>query len=207
LLRNEQIIKYSDAIPHLRNADILLFRTPKFPRLGWFIGKYTAGIHSHAALLDITEDKLKAIEFKEFKGSRIYPIEKYLGEGKTIDVFRVPNTIEIPTFYKGFDGFRIKYFTTNTALAIIEDAKSVIGQSYDYKIIWHIFKTYLPFLRFVINKDYPENGPPGYVCSTLVAYYFRKHYLDLIPMLGDAFCTPADLARSGLTNYIMTLKG
>ena len=67
-------------------------------------------------------------------------------------------------------------------------------------------KHYLPFYRLApqnIKDDDPMNV---FVCSTAVAFAYRKAYIDPVPYLADSAVMPADLARSALFKYQFTIS-
>lgn len=204
------VLDYDTAKPLIRNADILLFKAKKFPGVGWWIGKYTHSPYSHAALAHVHKDDTYCLEFREFKGSRQYELDKYVEEGNKIDVFRCVDTIIYPRLINS-DNPNIKYveynFDSDVANKIIYTALQLIGQPYSYWTIWQMFKTYIPLIRLrgrVVKNGEPE--PKNFVCSTLVTYTYRKNFLDPIPFLSDSYTTPGDLARSGLFSYIFSIK-
>lgn len=197
------IIDYVDAKPLIKEADVLLFHNPPFPQIGWWIAKYSNSPYSHAGLATILADDVYCVEFREFIGSRIYPMQQYIKECTMIDVFRPVSSISIPTM----DGEAIFYFDENTAIKITNFAKGLIGQKYGWKLIWKMAKAYLPFVRLHTNVAYKDrNGTPLYVCSTLVAYSYRKFYVDPIPFLADDYTKPGDLARSVLFEKIFSIR-
>jgi hypothetical protein len=187
----------------IHDADVLLFRSTTFPHFGWWIGKYTNSMYSHAALAHWQNDELYCLEFREFEGSREYPIIKYLNQGDRIDVFRPCSYIEIPIFIKEnekvYVDYVIKNFTIETQNNIINTAKKLMGHKYSWWTIWQLAKNYIPFIRLrtVLHKN-GEVDPRNFVCSTLVSYSYRINYIDPVPQLCDVCTTPGDLARSAL---------
>ena len=80
------------------------------------------------------------------------------------------------------------------------------GLPYGWKNIWKLARHYIPFARLAkqnIKDDDPMNV---FVCSTAVAYAFRKAYVDPVPYLADSAVMPADLARSALFKYQFTIS-
>lgn len=206
-------IPYEQAKGLIKEADVLLFKADKFPRVGWWIGSYTKSPYSHAGLAHWQNNELYVIEFREFAGSRMYPLGKYLNENRAVDVFRSANTIIRPIILQdSFDDeyylvFEEHVFTTDIAKAITDTAIKLLGHKYSYWTIWQMFKTYIPFIR--LGRKVVKNGEPetkDFVCSTLVTYTYRKHFQDPVPFLSDGYTSPGDLARSGLFSYIFSIK-
>lgn len=205
-------IPYSRAKRLIKEADVLLFRAGSFPSVGWWIGKYTSSIYSHAALAHWDNGELYAVEFREFIGSRKYPMDKYIEEcGRSIDVFRSVDTVICPYIEKLNGEYWVAYreliFDADTASAITQTAMELIGRSYSYWTIWQMFKTYVPFIR--LGRKVKKNGEPethNFVCSTLITYAYRKHFIDPVPFLSDGYTSPGDLARSGLFSHLFEIN-
>ena len=62
------IIPYSEALPLIQEADILLFRGKGI--ISWLIKRYGSGVHSHVGIAHWDNDNLQCVEFREFKGGR-----------------------------------------------------------------------------------------------------------------------------------------
>lgn len=196
----------------IRNADVLLFRCGKFPCFGWWISKYTNSPYSHAALAHVIGDEVECLEFKELRGSRPYPLQKYMDEGAKVDVFRCLACFEHPQlshthnkdYYVTYDGH---VFNKYVADRIIVEAQSLMGIHYDWRTILKFAKTYIPFLRFKDNHktDDDWHDSHSFVCSTLITYCYRKHFFDPVPFLSDRYTSPGDLARSGLFWKLFTI--
>lgn len=184
----------------LKEADVLLFRSPPFPKLGWWISKYTNSLYSHIGLVHFIDGKAYCIEFKEFKGCRIYPLEDYiLEECDKIDVFRTA------VHFCYYDS--MYSFTKDVAHAITTDAKEFVGKKYGWGLIFTIVRVYIPIVRFfsalhIIDKE----NPSSFVCSTFISYLWRKHFVDPVSYLPDTFTKPSDIARSPILKYIFTLS-
>ena len=204
-------IPYSHAKGLIKEADVLLFKAGKFPGVGWWIGKYTSSPYSHAALAHWEDEQLHAVEFREFQGSRKYPLDKYVEEGKGIDVFRPADTVIYPYIEEIKGEYRAAYkelrFDADVARAITQTALELMGRDYSYWTIWQMFKTYIPFVR--LGRKVEKNGQTethNFVCSTLITYAYRKHYLDPVPFLSDQYTSPGDLARSGLFSQLFSIN-
>lgn len=191
----------------VQDADVLLFRTHGWMNtVGWWIRKYTRSEYSHAGLAHVRPDgELSCLEFREFKGSREYSIEQYLKEGAVIDVFRAASKVERPYIDDTFPDYpEIKYktleFTDQVANNIISTSKELLGRDYGWWNIWQFAKLYMPFIRLGQNIN-RKNGlatEQEFVCSTLVTYSYRIHYIDPVPYVADSYTSPGDLARSEL---------
>jgi hypothetical protein len=76
-------------------------------------------------------------------------------------------------------------------------------EQYIYLTILQMLKAYITFLR--LGRKIVKNGEPvtaKFVCSTLITYAYRKHYIDPVPFLSDEYTSPGDLARSGLFSQL-----
>jgi hypothetical protein len=205
-------IPYATAKGLIKEADVLLFKASKFPGVGWWIGKYTQSPYSHAGLAHWEDGKLYCLEFREFKGSRMYPMDNYI-QGRQVDVFRAAETVIRPAIkvddydgktYLAYEDF---HFTDDIADSITATAKQLIGKKYSYWTIWQMFKTYIPFVR--LGRKVIKNGEPEtkkFVCSTLVTYAYRVNYIDPVPFLSDGYTSPGDLARSGLFSMLFSVN-
>lgn len=206
-------INYNQCKSLIKDADVLLFKAPAFPKVGWWISKYTNSPYSHAALAYWEGMQLYCLEFREFKGSRQYLLDDYLREGYKIDVFRTMSVFEQPVIeYTHNKGYYLSYdthiFNSNVANNIVTEAKQLLGLQYSWFTIIKMAKTYIPFLRFKTNHKHDDDWyeTHSYVCSTLVTYCYRKHFIDPVPFLSDRYTSPGDLARSGLFFKLFSIK-
>lgn len=207
------IIPWEEAKLHIREADVLLFRAPPFPSIGWGITAYTGGIHSHVGLAHKDGDKLYCVEQREFKGGRSVNLHSQVkNHDRMIDIYRPAASIYVPkvTYDEGdlhaSIGYEEKKFNETTARAVVETALDLTGTEYGWINIWEIFKAYAPGWRLVRKPKSDVNGARAYVCSTLVTYSFRKNYADPCPNLSDIRTAPADIAQSALFNYLFTIS-
>lgn len=206
-------IKYNNAKSLIKEADILLFKCGKFPKVGWWISKYTHSEYSHVGIAHWYGGELYCIEFREFIGSRIYKLDEYIKANAKIDVFRVCEAILQPIIveddinggYKLLENMIV--FTDSIASKITADALDLVGKKYSYWTIWQMFKTYIPFIRFRVNIKNGEPANSNFVCSSFVAYAYRTNFLDPVPSLSDNYTTPGDLARSALFFKIFEIEG
>lgn len=210
---NNLVLEYNKYKNLVKNADVLLFHATKFPQMGWWISKYTNSPYSHAALAYWDDGELYCLEFREFKGARQYPLRLYLEKGNKVDVFRTMKDFNHPTieyshnkdYYEAYDEHK---FTDDISKKIVNTAKTLIGVEYDWWTIFKMGKTYVPFLRFKTNhkNDDDFHDSHSFVCSTLVTYCYRKHFIDPVPFLADRYTSPGDLARSGLFFKLFQIK-
>lgn len=212
-----QILQFQKAKDLLKEADILLFRHPRFPKLGWFVSRYTQSPYSHVGLYHKEKKDHYCVEFKEFIGSRVYPLEKYIDEGALIDVFRVfpevtipvveeINTLKIKGFYN--DTKKLK-FTDEISKNITGDAIKLVEANtpYGWSVIWRIAKGFVPGLRLANGDKFIDNREKNiYVCSTLITYTYRKHYIDPVNFLADDYTKPGDIARSSIIKKIIEIR-
>ena len=207
-------IPLSRAYNLIEDCDIVLFRRPtSFLSVGWWIGLYTGSLFSHVALAFKENGVNKVIEFREFKGCRTKDLSEYINQGAVIDIYRLPKSITIPYTIvppTSEDGKK-KPITDSVALTfndrvkkvILDEARSFIGQSYGYINIFRIFLALFPFIRFFYTKNDLNRRPKNFVCSTLVAFAIRRHWLDLNPTINDSLVSPSDIsnASTGALNY------
>lgn len=217
---NNLVLPYEVARPMIKEADVLLFRHPErshcysLPPVGWWIARYSGGIHSHVGVASWNRDRLKCIEFREWRGGRSVTLSSQVHQNPgRIDVFRAMSCVEIPFVdyceKKGHEGLNIsskqKNFTEQVALNITSEMDRLTGLPYGWDIIWKIAGSYLPFKRLAENNIKDDEPNSVFVCSSAVAYAFRKNYIDLVPYLADSSTKPADIARSPILQYLFTI--
>ena len=88
----------------------------------------------------------------------------------------------------------------------IDTMLDLTGLPYGWKNFWKLGKHYLPFCRLAEQNVKDDDPTDVFVCSTAVAYAYRKAYVDPVPYLADSAVTPADLARSSLFQYQFTIS-
>lgn len=212
MANKEFIVEYDKATEEIKTGDVLLFRAPPFPSIGWWITKYTGGKHSHVALSYKQNDKVYCVEQREFKGGRMVHLKTQTDANPCrIDVYRPKDKILANVSSEENGEILIKkekfVFTPEIANAIIDTAMDLTGTGYGWKTIWNIFKGYAPFIRLVYkDKNGDDEITQAYVCSTLVTYAYRINFLDPCPNIKDARTTPADIAQSSLFDYMFTIK-
>ena len=87
------IIPYSEAIPLIQEADILLFRGKGI--MSWLIQRYGSGVHSHVGIAHWDNKNLQCVEFREFKGGRSVSLKRQVNSNPSgIDVFRAANRVD-----------------------------------------------------------------------------------------------------------------
>ena len=205
-------LPYNQCLDLIKEADVLLFRRPKqIYKLGWWIGAVTQSEYSHVGLAFIKDDVWYVLEYREFRKSRIYPLQRYLEDGADIDVYRVSSPITFPFLHISGNGspkYNIEEiqltFDSQVAYNIIQEGKSLLGKNYGWINIWKIAKMYIPIFRLFTNSN-RENIIQEMVCSTFVAWCYKRHYIDLVPNVTNSLTTPADIARSSILNYLFSL--
>jgi len=191
------LIPYHEAKNRIQEADVLLFRGKGL--ISWLIKRYGGGVHSHAAMTHWDGDNLECLEFREFKGGRSVSLKSQIEtHPDNIDVFRVANLIE-------YGGERHE-LTENVAGNITDVMMKNTGLPYGWKNFLKLGKHYVPFFRLAEQNMKDDDPSDVFVCSTAVAYAFRKVYADPVPYLADSAVMPADLARSALFKYQFTIS-
>ena len=191
------IIPYSEALPLIQEADILLFRGKGI--ISWLIQRYGSGVHSHVGIAHWDNGNLQCVEFREFKGGRSVSLKTQVDNSPFgIDVFRAAKRIDYENDSHVLDDI------TKSKIATI--MLKLTGLPYGWKNIWKLVKHYLPFCRLAPQNIKDNNATKIFVCSTAAAYAYRISYIDPVPYLADASVTPSDLARSALFEYQFTLQ-
>ena len=191
------LVPYHEAKQYIKEADVLLFRGKGL--VSWLIKRYGGGMHSHAAMAHWDGDHLECLEFREFKGGRSVSLKSQVAtHPDNIDVFRVASLIE-------HDDEK-HMLTEDTSDRITDIMIKNTGLPYGWKNFWKLGKHYVPFLRLAKQNMKDDDPTDVFVCSTAVAYAFRKAYIDPVPYLADTAVMPADLARSALFQYQFTIS-
>lgn len=192
---------------YVKDADILLFKAPFFPKIGWFIAKLSFSKYSHVGIAKIELGELYCIEFREFKRSRKYKVSDYLKEGAEIDVFRISPSIKQLKFDPDKDIVIIErhVFDQNVVNRLLYHAEAMVGRKYNWSSIKNMVFTLLPFIRIFSSPNVVDETTRNYVCSTFVSYLIRRYYVDPCQFLPDSYTKPGDLARSNIINYLFTL--
>ena len=211
------LIPYHEAKTYIKEADVLLFRGRGLS--SWMIQRYGGGIHSHAGMAHWDDDNLQCLEFREFKGGRSTSLKRQVEtHPDNIDIFRPAHIIHHNQFSvwpeTDIESVKVEYsekekihiFNESMADSVTDVMIKLTGLPYGWKNIWKLVRHYVPFARLAkqnIKDDDPMNV---FVCSTAVAYAFRKAYVDPVPYLADSAVMPADLARSALFRYQFTIS-
>tara|TARA_Y100000310_G_C20478768_1_gene713685 strand:- start:4 stop:639 length:636 start_codon:yes stop_codon:yes gene_type:complete len=206
------LIPYHEAEQYIKEGDVLLFRGRGLS--SWLIKRYASGVHSHAGMAHWDNDNLECVEFREFKGGRAVSLKSQVEtHPDNIDIFRPASQIhsmslsEWPENMEAYNREeQIDIFNEDTAKEVTDVMIQLTGLPYGWKNIWKLARHYIPFARLAkqnIKDDDPMNV---FVCSTAVAYAFRKAYVDPVPYLADSAVMPADLARSALFKYQFTIS-
>ena len=191
------IIPYSEALPLIQEADILLFRGKGI--ISWLIKRYGSGVHSHVGIAHWDNENLQCVEFREFKGGRSVSLKTQVDNSPFgIDVFRAAKRVDYQNESYVLDDIKKSKITTTML--------KLTGLPYGWKNIWKLFKHYLPFCRLAPQNIKDNNATKIFVCSTAAAYAYRTSYIDPVPYLADSAVTPSDLARSSLFQYQFTIQ-
>ena len=191
------IIPYSEALPLIQEADILLFRGKGI--ISWLIKRYGSGVHSHVGIAHWDNGNLQCVEFREFKGGRSVSLKTQVDNNPFgIDVFRAAKRID----YEHDSHILSDSVKSNITTTMLK----FTGLPYGWKNIWKLAKHYVPFFRLEPQNIKDNNATKIFVCSTAAAYAYRTSYVDPIPYLADSAVTPSDLARSSLFEYQFTLQ-
>jgi|ETNvirenome_6_85_1030632.scaffolds.fasta_scaffold60638_2 hypothetical protein len=206
------IIKYQDCKDLIEEADVLLFRHGNFPSIGWWIGKYSQSPYSHVGLAHWENGVLNCVEFREFIGSRNKSLLKQVAiNPDRIDVYKPSRLFSEPIIEKENDKFGIvwkdKVLTKEIRNNITQEAIGLVGKPYGWSVIWRNIKSFIPFLRLSQDQTKGNDIVNNFVCSTLITYAYRLHYVDPIPFLADTYTQPGDLPRSNLFHYAFTIGG
>jgi len=185
---NLTLVRYADARPRIRDADLLLFR-----RRG-LISIAGRGEHSHAAKAAWWDGDLFCLEVREWKGGRAVTlssqVERFPGR---IDVFEVNPLERWPEFDR---------------VAASRVMRRLAGCDYGYRAVLAAALVHLPIARLLVRADVNDarldRRPP--FCSQACAMADRLGGgVDPVPHLADRLTEPADLARSALYQYRFTL--
>ena len=191
------IIPYSEALPLIQEADILLFRGKGI--ISWLIKRYGSGVHSHVGIAHWDNDNLQCVEFREFKGGRSVSLKTQVDNSPFgIDVFRAAKRVDYEN-----DNYILDDITKEKISTIM---LKLTGLPYGWRNIWKLVKHYVPFCRLAQQNIKDNNATKIFVCSTAAAYAYRMAYIDPVPYLADSAVTPSDLARSALFEYQFTLQ-
>ncbi len=191
------IIPYSEALPLIQEADILLFRGKGI--ISWLIKRYGSGVHSHVGIAHWDNGNLQCVEFREFKGGRSVSLKTQVDNSPFgIDVFRAAKRVDYENDSYVLDD--------TTKFKITTIMLKLTGLPYGWKNIWKLFKHYLPFCRLAPQNIKDNNATKIFVCSTAAAFAYRTSYIDPVPYLADSAVTPSDLARSSLFQYQFTIQ-
>jgi hypothetical protein len=204
------LVPFSKAMPHLKEADVLLFRGEGL--ISWAIKRYSSGIHSHAGMVHRDGEHIQCVEFREFKGGRSVSLKTQVeSHPDTIDVFRVIDGLWYDSFAMSelagdITGKISMEFTDEIAKKVTGTMMDLTGLPYGWKNFWKLAKHYAPFFRLA-EQNVKDAAPSDvFVCSTAVAFAYRSAYHDPVPYLSDSSVSPADLARSALFKYQFTLQ-
>jgi hypothetical protein len=208
---NEILIDFKDAKAYIQEADILLFRGK-----GWIskiIGTAGCGVHSHVAMASWHNGDnalLECVEFYEKAGGRTINLETLNNnDDRMIDVYRVVDQKQVITFDPNDSSITHRTVDLDRK-KVTNNLRKLTGLPYGWRRLLWIAKAKMVGFRLffdyqdLINDDIVDVVYP--VCSSALAYSFSQTGFDLVPNKGDGWTEPADIARSGLINYLFTLN-
>lgn len=204
-------LKYHQAENHLKEADVLLFRSTNF--ISRLISKAGEGIHSHVALVTKNggNGRWEAVEFKEWKGGRVIDLERYINSYKgEIDLYRSDGSY-VKKWYSSHSNEVMTAVSKLDQRRITNCMRELTGLPYGWRRILWIAKHKMFLLRLFNNiekiiEDMPGDEIVYPVCSTSIAHCFNKAGFDLVKNRSDEATEPADIARSCILNYLFTFK-
>ncbi len=206
-----KLLHYDKAEELIEEGYVLLFRGTTL--ISKFIGAFGTSPYSHVGIASWSnggsDPILELLEYKEFKGSRATSLRNnVIAHNGHIDVF-APCTRTEQSYYDVEEGIvKTKIYSFN-GRAITKDFRRYTGLAYSYQRILFMLWFHIPFLRLFtgnnVFNDESNDTPSLPVCSTSVAHFFSKHYVDLVKFKSDEFVEPGDLARSPVLSYLFTL--
>jgi hypothetical protein len=180
-------VDYAEARRSIEDGDLLLFRRGR--RLAsYLIGVAGRSPYSHAAMAAWWDDRLMALEMRQFRGGRAVLLSNLVGRSE-IDVY------EANAMHAAFDRRRA-----------VARMKEFTGRPYGWWALLRCGLLHVPVVRLFQQPlcDDRANGSPPF-CSMAVAQASRYGGVDPVPNLADRLTEPADLARSPFYRYRFTL--
>ena len=148
------IIPYSEAMPLIQEADILLFRGKGV--MSWLIKRYGSGVHSHVGIAHWDNENLQCVEFREFKGGRSVSLKTQVDNSPFgIDVFRAAKRVDYEN-----DSYVLDDLTKSKVTTIM---LKLTGLPYGWRNIWKLVKHYLPFCRLAHQNIKDNNATKIFV--------------------------------------------
>ena len=207
------LLPYDEAEKFIKEGYILLFRGKTL--ISRFIQAYGQTEYSHVGIASWANgDKdpvLECLEFRELIGSRAVNLKIYSAQNPAmIDVFSPAYYSTISYYDETSQSIKDKNIRFN-GKAITRDMRRHIGQPYSYSQILNMIWYHTPILRFIINAETlndiinDDSDIKWAVCSSAVAYFYSKHFVDLVKYKSSIYTEPGDLARSPILNYLFTI--
>ena len=185
---NLNFVPYGQALAHVRDGDLLLFR-----RRG-LISIAGRGDHSHAAKVAWWSDQAFLLEVREWHGGRAVTLSS--------QVDRLPARIDL---YEANPGNRWPEYDRRGATRAM---RRLAGCAYGYWGVVTASLLHLPVVRLLARadlRDAERSGRPPF-CSQACAMSDRVGGgVDPVPHLADRMTLPGDLARSPFYRYRFTL--
>jgi hypothetical protein len=184
-------VRYEDARSKIRDGDILLFRRGR-SLASRLIGAAGRSEYCHAAMAAWWNGRLMCLETVQGHGGRAVMLSRLVDER--------PSLIDL---YSVVRSGKHRYCPHLAVQAMIE----ITGKRYGWLHLIRAAMRHLPVVRlFTIPLDEDRaNGSLPY-CSDAVSRALRAGGIDPVPNLADAGTEPADLARSAVLTYRLTLS-
>lgn len=197
-----KMVKYSEAAPHIQDADLLLYRNGS--AVSWVIRLWTLSRYSHVAT---AYRKVPFAELPRGGVPQVMLVDTIEGVGGRRDI---PLEVEVRRHPGQIDWFAVdtKRFPEYSRQTAVQWAlENLPGHPYGTISIWHMLRVRLPFLRLFFKPDFNDVSVTGgqYVCSTARAEMDTVAGVDPVPQMASAFITPGALSTSLLYEFRGTL--
>jgi hypothetical protein len=148
-------MKLAQVLPEIRTGDVLLFRGHSL--FSYLIKVRTRSVYSHAGIVQRIRtnghDRVWLIESLEPFGVRLYPLERYIAAGESIDWFQLTD--------QSINREKIADY----AMQAVGDLYAIRGLLAHFTILGH----FLSRLKFMAKLSARANRREKYFCSQLVA--------------------------------------
>lgn len=193
--RDPLLVDLRDALPVLRNGDLLQFRSRSL--ISYLIRVGSHGVHSHSAMLRRNgDDRLDVLEMYEGAGGRARPLEAAVQEAPgRIDVFR-PDANRWPEL---------------DLAGATSHMRRLTGKRYGRGGLLMLAAMRAVGLRFLLHRlayntdDRAVSDRPPFCSHAVCESYRIGGHVDPVPRTPDWLVTPAQLTTSMLFNYLCTL--
>lgn len=183
----QRLVNLADALVHVRDGDLLLFRRSKL------VAHLGRGVHSHAAMAAWWHGEVFVLEVTPWYGGRAVTLAS--------QVKRYPGQIDL--FVANACGTFVHFDRTGAVRAM----QQLMGMPYGWGTVARLLLRRLPLGRVIFPPELvdPLTLGRGAICSQAVAWATRTGGgVDPVPYLADRATEPADLARSLFYRYRLT---